>query len=80
MKAYMVKGRFEMGWIGKQNFEMEVAAASPEKAAETVYTDIGSKHKAKRRQIKIESVKEMRGEDLENPIIRHKVGVKDEKR
>lgn len=54
----------------KTDFQKEVRAVKPEDAVETVYKDIGSKHKAKRFQIKIIEVKEISPEEIKNPLIR----------
>ena len=42
----------------------------PEDAIEKIYKDIGSRHRAKRFQIKIEEVKEMSPEEIESPLIK----------
>ena len=54
----------------KTDFQKEVRAVKPEDAMETVYKDIGSKHRAKRFQIKITEVKEISPEEIKNPLIR----------
>jgi len=54
----------------KTDFQKEVRAVKPEDAVETVYKDIGSKHRAKRFQIKITEVKEMSPEEIKSPFIR----------
>ncbi len=64
VKTYMVIGR-----IAKPNFRTvfrkEIRAVKPEDAVEEVYKILGSKHKAKRFQIRIESVEEMKSEEEE---------------
>ncbi len=42
-----------------QKFSKEVSANNEKNALEKVYADLGSKHKVKRRFIKIEEVKEL---------------------
>lgn len=63
-----------IGEIKKPNyqtgFRKEVRAIKPEDAVETVYTEIGSKHRAKRFQIKIINVEEVPPEEIENFNIR----------
>ena len=54
----------------KTDFQKEVRAVKPEDAAETVYKDIGSKHKAKRFQIRITEVKEISPDEIKSPLIR----------
>ena len=52
------------------NFRKEIRALKPEDAVETVYKEIGSKHRAKRFQIKIVKVEEISQEEIENPLIK----------
>lgn len=52
------------------NFRKEIRALKPEDAVETVYKEIGSKHRAKRFQIKIVKVEEIGPEEIENPVIK----------
>ncbi len=52
------------------NFRKEVRAIKPEDAVEAVYTEIGSKHRAKRFQIEIINVEEVPPEEIENFNIR----------
>jgi large subunit ribosomal protein LX len=54
----------------KTSFRKEVRAVKPEAAEEKVYMELGSKHRAKRFQIKILKVEEVPPEDVENPLIR----------
>lgn len=54
----------------KTNFRKEVRALKPEDAVEKVYKELGSKHRAKRFQIKILEVKEISSEEVTNPIIK----------
>jgi large subunit ribosomal protein LX len=78
MKAYRITGKFEMGWIKDQNFVREVAAPNPEKAAEIAYSEIGSKHRARRRQVKIAKIEEIPIGDVKDPVVKRKAGAKDE--
>ena len=63
-----------IGEIKKPNyqtgFRKEVRAIKPEDAVETVYMEIGSKHRAKRFQIKIINVEEVPPEEIEDFNIR----------
>ncbi len=63
-----------IGEIKKPNyqtdFRKEVRAIKPEDAVEAVYTEIGSKHRAKRFQIEIINVEEVPPEEIENFNIR----------
>jgi large subunit ribosomal protein LX len=57
------------GEINKQkffipmNFSQEIRAAKMEHAVEQVYTEMGSRHRAKRNQITIFSVEEIKPEE-----------------
>jgi len=69
MKAFKVSGTFMMkpGW---QPFSKEVLADSEARARENILSDLGSKHRAKRRQIKIEKVVEIKVDEIEDPLLR----------
>ena len=54
----------------KTTFRKEIRAISPENAREKIYTDLGSKHRAKRFQIRILEVEEIPPEEIRNPLIR----------
>ncbi len=62
------------GEINKPNyqtsFRKEIRALKPEHAAEKVYKELGSKHRAKRFQIKIVQVEEISPEEIKDPIIK----------
>ncbi|UCH70043.1 MAG: 50S ribosomal protein L18a [Candidatus Bathyarchaeota archaeon] len=62
------------GEIRKPNlqtaFRKEVRAVKREDAVEKIYTEIGSKHRAKRFQIKIINVEEVPSEEIESFTIR----------
>jgi len=63
-----------IGEIVKPNyhtrFRKEIRALKPEDAIEKIYKDLGSKHRAKRFQIKIEEVKEISPEEITSPIVK----------
>lgn len=73
LKVFRIRGE-----IRKPNWETpfakEVVAVKPEHAIEKVYTELGSKHRAKRFHIKILSVEEIKPEEIENPILKKLVG------
>jgi large subunit ribosomal protein LX len=52
------------------NFRREIRALKPEEAVERIYMELGSKHKAKRFQIKIIKVEEVKPEEIESPLVR----------
>ena len=69
VKVFRVSGQIaKPNW--KTSFEKEIRALKPEDAVETVYTDIGSKHRAKRFQIRIRTVEEIKPEDIKDPVLR----------
>lgn len=72
VKIFRVSGQIaKPNW--KTSFEKEVRALKSEDAVETMYTDLGSKHRAKRFQIKIETVEEIKPEDIKDPVLRKMV-------
>ena len=56
------------------NFRKEIRALKPEEAVEKIYMEIGSKHRAKRSQIKVLKVEEIGFEDVSDPTIRKMMG------
>lgn len=70
MKPYVVEGYYPIPG-GRQKFRKEVAAESDRDALERVYSLIGSNHKVKRRFIRILSVKEIRPDEAQNPLVRY---------
>jgi len=69
VKVFQVTGE-----IAKPNFQTtfrkEIRALKPEDAIEKIYKDFGSKHRAKRFQIKIKEVKEIGPEEITSPVIK----------
>lgn len=77
MKAFRVKGKFLMGksimsknW---QRFSKEVASLNKEEAKERIYSDLGSKHRVKRRNIRIEEIDEIVEDEIINPLVKYLV-------
>jgi len=54
----------------KTNFKREVTATKPENAREKILTELGSKHRAKRFQIKIFKIEEIPPGEAESLLIR----------
>lgn len=52
------------------NFRKEIRALKSEQAVEKVYKEIGSRHRAKRFQIKIMKVEEISPEEIESLVIK----------
>jgi large subunit ribosomal protein LX len=69
VKVFRLKGSF--GEKGRnQVFTMDVVAPTEAKATEKVYTDIGSKHKVKRRFVVISSVEAVKAADSKSLLVR----------
>lgn len=54
----------------RTNFRKEVRALKTEHAVERIYKEFGSKHRAKRFQIKIIKVEEIKPEEIEDMNVR----------
>jgi large subunit ribosomal protein LX len=52
------------------DFHKEIRALKPEEAIERVYNEIGSKHRAKRVQIKVLKVEEISLEEVTDPAVK----------
>lgn len=70
MKAYRITGEFQMG-ANRQGFTLETLADTEDDAAEWAYSVLGSRHRAKRRQITIDDVEEQELADVEDAIVRY---------
>lgn len=69
MKVFRITGEIQKPNL-QTPFRREVVALKPEHAVEKVYTEIGSRHRVKRFQIKIISIEEISPEEARNPLIR----------
>jgi len=69
VKVFRVTGEIRKPNL-KTGFRKEVRALKPEDAVEKIYMELGSKHRAKRFQIKIVKVEEIRPEEIESLAIR----------
>lgn len=74
VKLFRVKGTF-MGKNEKFTFIKEIRALNEEDAKEIVYSEIGSRHRVKRKHIKFEEVKIIDPKETKDPIIRHLSGL-----
>jgi len=54
----------------KASFRKEIRALKAEEAVDSIYKEMGSKHRAKRFQIKILEVREISPEEITNPNIK----------
>jgi len=73
VKVFRVRGEIRKPNL-QTKFRKEVAAVKPEHAVEKVYTELGSKHRVKRFQIKITKVEEVPFENIENPMLKKLFG------
>ncbi len=69
VKVFRVEGNI-MKPNYRTRFRKEFRALKPEEAVDMVYKELGSKHRAKRFQIKILRVEEISSDEIESPIIR----------
>ena len=72
MKAFKVTGTFR-NRPGMQKFSKEVAAKDKDSAVEMVMSVLGSKNRAKRTEILVESVVEMKQDDVTDQIVLHRI-------
>lgn len=70
MKAYRVTGMIPLGSI-TQKFTQDVVAKSKEEAEHKVLSNLGGRHKINRRQISIESNKEIKPSQSQNPMVQN---------
>jgi large subunit ribosomal protein LX len=69
VKVFRVTGKIAKPNL-KTTFKKEVRAVKPEDAKEKIYMELGSKHRAKRFQIKILKIEEVPPEEIESPLIK----------
>ena len=70
VKVFRIKGLMKYRTGDVQPFTIEVTALSEEQALEKVYSLLGSRHKLKRRNIKIQSIEEVSIEDVKSDYVR----------
>ena len=68
MQAFRVSGTAPYG-SQRQQFSMDIVASSSDDAEHRCYSIIGSRHKANRRAIKIESVSEIDPRTSSEPMV-----------
>lgn len=69
VKIFRITGKIDKpNW--KTSFRKEVRAVKPEDAVEKIYKEFGSKHRAKRFQIKVLKTKEISLEEVTDPILK----------
>ncbi len=70
VKVFRIRGLMKYRTGDAQPFTIEVTALSEEQALEKVYSLLGSRHKLKRRNIKIQSIEEVSIEDVKSDYAR----------
>lgn len=76
MKAYEVTGQFMISLRRWQPFAIEVAALDEKAAVEKTMALMGSRHKVKRRSVKIQEVKSLKMEDIKDHVVKYLMEVK----
>jgi large subunit ribosomal protein LX len=72
MKGFRINGSFK-DIRNDQKFSIEVAAEDADAAREKTLSVLGSKHKLKRRDIKIDEITELKPEEITNLVVEHQV-------
>lgn len=76
MKAFEVKGQFRLSPREWQPFALEVASADEKAALEKSLALIGSRHKVKRKFVKIDGVRPLKPEEVSDHTVKHLLGAK----
>jgi large subunit ribosomal protein LX len=71
MKAFEVKGTFMMSPRQWQPFALEIASVDEKAAVEKTMALMGSRHKVKRKFIKIEEVRSLKLEEVTDHAVKH---------
>ena len=74
MKGFRITGSFDDVRQGQQAFCVEVAADDQAAAQEQIVSTFGSRHKLKRWQIHIKEIKELAPEEVEDHVVKYKIG------
>lgn len=69
VKIFRVTGKINKPNF-KTSFKKEIRALKPEDAADCVYKEIGSKHRAKRFQIKIMKIEQISLEEATDTVVK----------
>ena len=73
MKAFLVTGSFA-DHRKEQPFSIEMAAEDEASVREKTLSTIGSRHKMKRWQIKIDKVEEIPADKVESHLVKYQIG------
>jgi large subunit ribosomal protein LX len=69
VKVFRVTGEIKKPNL-QTSFHKEVRAVKPEDVVERIYKELGSRHRAKRFQIKIHDIKEISPDEIEDDLIK----------
>ena len=76
MKAFEISGELMMSLRRWQPFAIQVAALDEKAALEKTMALMGSRHKVKRKSIKIQNVKSLKLEEVTDNVVKHLLGEK----
>lgn len=76
MKAFEVKGEFMGSRRRWQPFSLEVASPDEGAAVEKTLALMGSRHKIKRKLVRIEGVRALKAEEVTDSAVKHLLGAK----
>ena len=71
MKAFEVRGQLMTSHRSWKKFTLEVASADEKAAVEKTMALMGSRHKVKRKFIRIEGIKPLKLEDVSDQAVKH---------
>lgn len=75
-KAFRIEGTFPMGINRNQRFAKELLGQDKDDVTERLYSLLGSEHGVERRRIKIDTVKELKPDEVTNLKIKQQLGAK----
>jgi len=71
VKVFRISGEIRKPQLLEpMRFSVEIPALNAQQALERVYSEMGSRHRAKRFQIKILRVEELKPEEIRDPVVR----------
>ncbi len=71
MKAFEISGELMMAPRHWQPFAIQVAAPDEQSALEKTMALMGSRHKVKRKSIKIGNVKSLKADEITDHVVKH---------
>ncbi len=74
MNAYRAVGALKTGKFSWQKFSLELAAEDEAQVSEQVYSNLGSRHKLKRQQIRIDEITLLDKDSITDLTVQYLVG------